>query len=161
MPMKSRQLEALLAEKTRKTGSQIDQTFRRLRSASGITSAPRGLNSPDLTPEEAARYLIAVVGSLSPSEAVVTDASLGWGRSATGETLRGAVTALLSDPSHSVVGVRLWLDSRYGEIIHHGGNVETFGPVGGSPPEDEYADAARDCAFIGGGLIQRIAAGLA
>ena len=160
MPMKSRQLEFLLAEKTRKTSSQIDQTLRRMREAGRIVSGPRGINAPNLTPAEAARYLIVVVGSSSPGDALATDSGQGEGVSCGGRKFREALTDLLSDPTTTVMGARLWLDSFSAEIIDADGKVETFTRPGAASPLEAYADCARESVFIGGGLIRRIAEAL-
>jgi hypothetical protein len=72
MPLKSRQLESLIAERSRKTGSEVDQMMRRLREAGRLTAGPRGPHAPAVTPETAAQILATVCGAAGPGDAVTT-----------------------------------------------------------------------------------------
>lgn len=161
--MKSRQLEAILAEKSTKTLSQIDQAFRRLREARRLPRGARGVYAPSLTPRQAALGLVGAVASAFPSEASVAVALYSNCISAgDGARFYDALGAVLADPASGVRSVRLWVGSPFAEIVHADGSTEAFMRKGeGASAADRHFNEAMEVVVIGGGLLKRIAEGLA
>lgn len=160
MPMKSRQLEAFLTERSRKTVSQVDQIMRRLRETGRIASGPRGLHAPDVTPADAAVCLLAVVASPSPGDAGASASLYPSLRGPTGDTLKATLEEVLS-PGGRDVTVTLWVDAPFAEVAVPGEVSDLYGRLGGPHPATAFEDQARDCVVIGRGMLASLRKALA
>lgn len=160
MPLKSRQLEALISERSRKTGSEVDQMMRRLRLAGKLVAGPRGTHAPALTTETAARILVTICGAALPNEAVAVWVNSFRPVSVEGVQFVDALSRVLEAGAHDIAHVLVWIDSPKAEIIWQDGRREVFTEAGGIAADEAFDRHAREIAFIGGGLLREIAEAL-
>lgn len=160
MPLKARQLESLIVERSRKSASEVDQMMRRLREAGRLTAGPRGPHAPPLTVEMAAHILVTICGAVSPGDTVAAWSTYTRPASADGRLFLTVLADTLDLGAHDVGHVLLWMDSFSAEIVWRDGRREVFKRANDDAPEQTFDRHAREIAFIGGGFLREIAEAL-
>ena len=160
MPLKSRQFEALISDRSRKTRSEVDQIMRRLREAGRLVAGPRGPHALPMTAEAAAQVLVTVCGAAAPGDAVAAWSAYHRPVSSSGERFLTVLSRALERGAHDIRHVLVWIDSVSAEIVWMDDRRDVFTKPGEAPPEQAFDSNAREIAFIGGGLLREIAEAL-